>query len=91
MIIREDVDGIKSQSGHASLVQSELCGVIATKYQDLVHTSENRVSDYELEEDPGQHEEVCVLSLKNGTTIDLTVISAYDTISVDNIDDGLVL
>ena len=38
----------------------------------------------ELQEDQGRNEEVCVVSPKNGTTVDLRVTSVSDPTSVDN-------
>ena len=43
------------------------------------------------QEEKGQNEEVNFISPKTFTTIDLTVTSSSDPISVDNTDDELVL
>ena len=44
----------------------------------------------ESQEYHGQHETFCVMYPQNGTTIDITVTSASDTMSVDNTEDVLV-
>ena len=49
---------IESQSGHDSIRQAEGGGAVSVN---------------ESQEDQGQHEEVCVMSTKRLTTIDLTV------------------
>ena len=54
--------------------QSEGGGIIAPKYQDLVYMSENELYVDESKKYQGHHEEVCVMSFKNDTTIDLTLI-----------------
>ena len=74
---------IESQSGHAYLRKSEGGGGIVPKYQDPVNMCKNAVSVDKSKEDQGKNEEVSV------STIDLTVTSEYDPISVDNIDDEL--
>ena len=45
----------------------------------------------EYQEYQGQPEEGGIISPKNGSTIDLTVTSASDIISVDNTNDELVI
>ena len=52
--------------------------------------NENTVSIDKAQEDQGQHKEVCVISPKNSTTIDLTATSESDPMSVDNTDFELV-
>ena len=66
---------IESQSGHDSMRQAEGGGAVSVN---------------ESQEDQGQHEEFCVMSTKNDTTINLTATSASDTISVDNTNDELI-
>ena len=72
----EEVAVIESKSGHAYMRQSGRGGAVSIYWSQ----------EYQV-----QHEEFCVVSTKNSTTTDLNVTSAYDTMSVDNTDDELVL
>ena len=45
----------------------------------------------ESQEYHGQHETFCVMYPQNGTTIDITVATASDPMSVDNTDNESVL
>ena len=53
--------------------------------------SENAVYVAESQEDQGQSEEGGFISPKNGSTIDLTVTSASDPMSLYNTDDELFI
>ena len=79
------------QSGHENMRQYEGGGVIKKNYQDLFDMSENEVSVDESQEDKGKPEGGGVVSTQNGITIDLTLTSASDPMSVGNNYDELVL
>ena len=66
-------------------------GGISPKHEQLVPISENAISVDEMQEDQGQTEDVCIVSIQSGTTLALTVTSSSHPMSMGKINDEFVL